>query len=68
MDRKTSFGTQSEQGSHFVERIFTATATLKRQGRDVLAILTDALAAHRRGLRGSSLLPSAPVPQLALPA
>lgn len=68
MYRKTSFGTQSEDGSRFVERIFTATATLKLQGRDVLAFLTDALAAHRRGLRGPSLLPSAPVPQLALTA
>jgi transposase len=68
MYRKTSFGTQSEEGSRFVERIFTATATLKLQGRDVLAFLTDALAAHRRGLRGPSLLPSAPVPQLALTA
>ncbi len=68
MYRKTSFGTQSEEGSRFVERIFTATATLKLQGRDVLAFLTETLAAHRRGLRGPSLLPSAPVPQLALTA
>ena len=68
MYRKTSFGTQSEAGSRFVERIFTATATLKLQGRDVLAFLSDTLAAHRRGLRGPSLLPSAPVPQLALTA
>jgi transposase len=68
MYRKTSFGTQSEEGSRFVERIFTATTTLKLQGRDVLAFLTEALAAHRRGLRGPSLLPTAPVPQLALAA
>jgi transposase len=66
MYRKTSFGTQSEEGSRFVERIFTATASLKLQGRDVLAFLTETIAAHRRGLRGPSLLPSAPVPQLAL--
>ena len=63
-----AFGTQSEEGSRFVERIFTATATLKLQGRDVLAFLTDTLAAHRRGLRGPSLLPTAPAPQLALTA
>jgi transposase len=68
MYRKTSFGTQSEEGSRFVERIFTATTTLKLQGRDVLTFLTDTLAAHRRGLRGPSLLPTAPVPQLALAA
>jgi transposase len=34
----------------------------------VLAFLTETLAAHRRGLLGPSLLPSAPVPQLALTA
>jgi len=50
MYRKTSFDTQSEEGSRFVGRIFTATTTLKLQGRDVLAFLSDALAAHRRGL------------------
>ena len=66
MYRKTSFGTQSVGGSRFVERIFTATATLKLQGRDVLTFLTDSLSAHRRGLHGPSLLPSAPGPQLAL--
>jgi transposase len=68
MYRKTSFGTQSEEGSRFVERIFTATTTLKLQGRDVLAFLSDTLAAHRRGLRGPSLLPTAPASQLALSA
>ncbi|WP_257455625.1 IS66 family transposase [Archangium lipolyticum] len=66
MYRKTSFGTQSVEGSRFVERIFTATVTLKLQGRDVLAFLTDSLAAHRRGQHGPSLLPSAPGPQIAL--
>jgi transposase len=68
MYRKTSFGTQSEEGSRFVGRIFTATTTLKLQGRDVLAFLTDTLATHRRSLRGPSLLPTASVPQLALTA
>ena len=68
MYRKTSFGTQSAEGSRFVERIFTATTTLKLQGRDVLAFLTETIAAHRRGLRGPSLLPSGSTPQLALAA
>jgi transposase len=66
MYRKTSFGTQSEEGSRFVERIFTATTTLKSQNRDVLAFLTATLAAHRRCLQGPSLLPTETVPQLAL--
>ena len=68
MYRKTSFGTQSEEGSRFVERIFTATTTLKLQNRDVLAFLTETLSAHRRGLQGPSLLPSETVPPLALAA
>lgn len=68
MYRKTSFGTQSAEGSRFVERIFTATTTLELRSRDALAFLTDTLAAHRRGLCGPSLLPTAPVPQLALTA
>ena len=68
MYRKTSFGPQSEEGSRFVERIFTATTTLKLQGREVLAFLTETLAAHRRGSQGPSLLPNDPVSQLALAA
>lgn len=40
--RRKSFGTQSESGSRFVERILTAVQTLRQQGRDVLAYLTDA--------------------------
>jgi len=40
--RRTSFGTQSESGSQFVERILTAVQTLRQQERDVLAYLTDA--------------------------
>ena len=66
MYRKTSFGTQNEEGSRFVERIFTATTTLNPQGRDVLAFLAETLAAHRRGSRGPSLLPSVPESQLAV--
>lgn len=66
MYRKTSFGTQSAEGSRFVERIFTATTSLKLQKRDVLAFLTDTLAAHRRGLKAPSLLPVAHASQLAL--
>jgi transposase len=68
MYRKTSFGTQNEEGSRYVERICTATTTLKLQNRDVLAFLTETLAAHRRGLQGTSLLPSGTVSPLALAA
>jgi transposase len=38
--RRKSFGTQSESGSRFVERILTVVTTLRQQGRDVLGYLT----------------------------
>ncbi len=56
--RKSCFGTQSEAGSRFVERILTATATLKLQQRHVLTYLTEAIKAHRRGVAAPSLLPA----------
>lgn len=43
--RRKSFGTQSELGSRFVERILTVTTSLRQQGRDVLTYLTAACAA-----------------------
>jgi transposase len=65
MYRKTSFGTQSPEGSRFVERILTVVTTLKLQQRSVLDYLTDALHSHRRGLAAPSLLPEADAPQVA---
>jgi transposase len=38
--RRKSFGTQSESGSRFVERILTVVTTLRQQRRDVLDYLT----------------------------
>jgi len=55
--RKGNFGTQSEDGSRFVESMMTLVATLKQQKRNVLDFLT---AAHEVALRGEaapSLLP-----------
>lgn len=59
--RKKSFGTQSETGSRFVERILTAVTSLRQQGRDVLEYLTAACASTGQS-GGSSvrLLPEAP--------
>jgi transposase len=68
MYRKTSFGTQSPEGSRFVERILTAVTTLALQQRSVLEYLTDLLYAHRRGLPLPSLLPFTTSAQAALPA
>lgn len=40
--RRRSFGTQSEKGSRFVERILTVVISLRQQNRDVLDFLTQA--------------------------
>jgi transposase len=56
--RKTSFGTQSPEGSRFIERILTAVVTLSLQRRNVLDYLTELLGAHRRGLSAPSLVPA----------
>jgi transposase len=56
--RNGSFGTQSAQGSRFVESMMTVVATLKQQKRSVLDYL---IAAHEAALRGEaapSLLPA----------
>lgn len=57
--RRRSFGTQSPDGSRFVERVLTAVTTLRQQQRDVLDYLTEACAAAIRGDKPPSLLPSA---------
>ncbi|QEG29906.1 Transposase IS66 family protein [Gemmata obscuriglobus] len=49
--RKASFGTDSEQGSWFVERILTVIASCRRQERNVLAFLTDAVNAYWTGAK-----------------
>lgn len=57
--RKGSFGTHSEAGSRFAERILTVRATMKKQGcRDLLGFLTQAYQAHLSpALKPPSLLP-----------
>jgi len=56
--RKISFGTDSDRGSRFVERILSVTATLKQQRRHVLGYLTAACEAALDGRRPPSLLPA----------
>lgn len=56
--RKGSFGTQSDDGSRFVERIMTVAATCKQQGRGLLDFLVAATTAARLGLPPPSLLPT----------
>jgi transposase len=55
--RRRSFGTQSEEGSQFVERILTAVTTLRQQRRNVLDYLTAACAAAISKQPPPSLLP-----------
>ena len=54
--RKLCYGTASATGSRFVERILTVVATARHQGRDLLAFLYAALAAHHRGQMVPALL------------
>ena len=55
--RKGSFGTQSAEGSRFVESIMTVVATLQQQKRHVLEYLTTACEAALWGKAAPSLLP-----------
>ena len=54
--RKKSFGSQSESGCRFVERLLTVVQTRRLQGRSVLDYLHEALVAHRAGLPAPKLL------------
>ena len=56
--RKGSFGTDSERGSRFVERMMTAAATCKQQGRNVVDYIARAFEAALRGEPAPSLLPA----------
>lgn len=56
--RKRSFGTQSQAGSRFTERIMTVVTTLKQQQRHVLNYLVEACEAANWGKPAPSLLPA----------
>jgi transposase len=58
MWRKTSFGTDSPNGSRFVERILTVVMTLRSQGRNVLDYVTATCEAALQGKIPPSLLPA----------
>ncbi|MGH2457213.1 MAG: IS66 family transposase, partial [Candidatus Limnocylindria bacterium] len=58
--RKGSFGTQSDGGARFVERLLTVTATCKQQGRSVLDYVTAVCTATQLGQPVPSLLPATP--------
>jgi hypothetical protein len=56
--RRTSYGTQSDAGSRFVERMLTTVETCRQQGRNPLDYVREALVAHRAELPIPSLLPA----------
>jgi transposase len=47
--RKRSFGSQSERGERFAERVMTAVRTTRKQGKDVLDFLIRTVTSHVRG-------------------
>src|SRR6266496_1603004 len=55
--RKTSYGTDSVAGSHFVENILTVVATCRQQERQVLSYLTACCQAFYAHTSPPSLLP-----------
>ena len=54
--RKRSFGSHSQAGCRFVERMLTVVQTLRLQKRPVLAYLQDAISAHRAALPAPKFL------------
>jgi transposase len=56
--RKGCYGTDSAEGSRFVERILTVTATCRQQEQPVLPFLAEALRAHWAGASAPHLLPT----------
>jgi len=66
--RKGSWGTHSAEGSRFVERVLTVTASLKQQQRHVLEYLTACCQARLHGQSSPSLLIASPSAPFALAA
>jgi transposase len=54
--RKSSFGTQSERGARYVERILTTCATCRLQERSVIEYLRDVCRCHLDGIAAPSLI------------
>ncbi len=56
--RKGSFGSDTEAGSRFAERLLTVVATCRQQGRQLLDFLVAAGEAALWGISPPSLLPA----------
>lgn len=57
--KKTSFGSQSENGSIFVARMLTVVSSLRSQNRNVLEFIRETIRAHRLRFSTPSLVPTA---------
>jgi transposase len=57
--RKSSFGTQSERGARYVERILTVCVTCRLQGRSIIEYLREACRCHLDGAPVPSLMKTA---------
>lgn len=58
--RKRSFGTQSERGNRFAERLMTVAHTARKQDHNVLELLTACCVARRDGSTCPSLFADSP--------
>lgn len=63
--RRVTYGTQSDAGALYTERILTVHATLRQQGRDVVEFLLSAITASFSKSQPPSLLPPTTPPQRA---
>ena len=54
--RRRSFGTQSERGERFPERVMTVVKSLRKQGRDALDFLVRSITAHESGAQPPALV------------
>jgi transposase len=66
--RKKSFGSSSQGGCRYVERVLSVLATLRQRGRPTLAYLADAIQAHRKGEAAPAIEPPTAAPPNAAPA
>ena len=57
--RRTSFGSQSERGDRFAERMMTASRTIRKQRRSIDDFISETLRAHWAGEPKPALLPKA---------
>ena len=55
--KKTSFGSQSENGSLFVAIMLTVVSSLRSQNRSVLEFIIETIEAYRQGNQTPSLIP-----------